>query len=46
VQQAAYALERAAADGGEDLADLLGRLEASWERTRDLLAEKKRGLNP
>ena len=46
VQQTAYALERAAADGEGDLAGLLGCLEAAWERARDLLAEKKRGLNP
>ena len=46
VQRDAYALEQAAADGSEDLAGLLARLEASWERARELLAEKKRGLNP
>jgi HPt (histidine-containing phosphotransfer) domain-containing protein len=44
MQQAAYALERDAADG-KDLAESLRRLEASWEGARDLLAEKKRGLN-
>jgi len=45
MQQAAAELERDAADG-KDLAGPLGRLEASWERTRELLAEKKRGLPP
>ena len=43
MRQAAADLERDAADG-QDLAGPLRRLEASWERTRDLLAEKKRGL--
>jgi HPt (histidine-containing phosphotransfer) domain-containing protein len=46
MQQAAYALERAAGAGGADLAEPLRLLAASWERARETLAEKKRGLNP
>jgi HPt (histidine-containing phosphotransfer) domain-containing protein len=46
MQRAAYALEHGAARGSGDLAGLLHRLEASWEHARDVLAEKKRGLNP
>jgi HPt (histidine-containing phosphotransfer) domain-containing protein len=45
MQQAAADLERDAADR-KDLAGPLGRLEAAWERTRDLLAQKKRELPP
>jgi HPt (histidine-containing phosphotransfer) domain-containing protein len=45
MQQAAYALERDAADG-KALAEGLRRLEATWETARVQLAERKRGLEP
>jgi HPt (histidine-containing phosphotransfer) domain-containing protein len=46
LQAAALALERCAADGpGDNLTELLGELEAAWERARERLAETKRGLN-
>jgi HPt (histidine-containing phosphotransfer) domain-containing protein len=45
VQEAAAALERRADDGENDLADLLARLEASWLRGRELLAQIKRELS-
>ena len=45
MQRAAADLE-CDADDGKDLAGPLARLEASWEVARDVLAEKKRGLNP
>jgi HPt (histidine-containing phosphotransfer) domain-containing protein len=45
MQQAAYELERGALDAAGDLGELLTRLEASWERARELLAQTQRGLN-
>ncbi len=45
LQQAAYDLEHAAAAGSPDLADRLDRLEACWESTRGLLAQKRQGLD-
>jgi HPt (histidine-containing phosphotransfer) domain-containing protein len=46
MQEAALALECCADTGTGDAADLLRRLEASWELARPLLAETKRGLKP
>ena len=45
MQEVALALERCAGGGPGDLADLLTRLEASWERARARLADIQRGLN-
>ncbi|HKI34737.1 MAG TPA: Hpt domain-containing protein [Gemmataceae bacterium] len=45
MQEAAYAVERCAGGEAGDLAELLHRLEASWESARDRLAEIKRGLS-
>jgi HPt (histidine-containing phosphotransfer) domain-containing protein len=42
MQEAAYALEQSAHGGAAaDLAEPLSRLEQSWARARDLLAERK-----
>jgi HPt (histidine-containing phosphotransfer) domain-containing protein len=46
MQEAAYAVERCGAGAAGDLAELLRRLEASWERGRELLVQTQRGLNP
>jgi HPt (histidine-containing phosphotransfer) domain-containing protein len=47
LQAAALAVEQAAAgETGEDAAELLRRLEAAWEATRPVLAERKGGLSP
>jgi HPt (histidine-containing phosphotransfer) domain-containing protein len=46
MQEAAYALERCAAGGPGDPAELLRRLQASWEQARGALAEIKGGLSP
>jgi HPt (histidine-containing phosphotransfer) domain-containing protein len=45
MQEASYDLERCAADGAGNLAELLGSLEASWERARELLLQAKGGLS-
>jgi len=46
MQEAAYTLERRAADGPADLAEPLSRLEGAWEQARQLLTDTKRRLNP
>jgi hypothetical protein len=46
MQHAAFALEQAAASGDGNLSELLHRLEACWQRTRELLAQRQRELKP
>ncbi len=46
MQQAAYALEHAAALVEGNLFELLRQLETCWERARDRLAEKRQELKP
>ncbi len=46
MQEAAYALEREAAGGAADLAAQLDDLEQSWQQARQLLSDRKQGLNP
>jgi HPt (histidine-containing phosphotransfer) domain-containing protein len=45
VQQAALDVEKCADGGGADLAELLDRLEQSWEQVRARLAQTKQGLS-
>jgi HPt (histidine-containing phosphotransfer) domain-containing protein len=45
MQHAAYDVEHCAAGGPGDLAELLHRLEASWEVARESLSELRRGLS-
>jgi len=45
MHQSALAVEQCADGATGDLAELLRRLESSWEPARELLVQAKRGLN-